>query len=114
MKNLISILTMGFLVITMITPALASGNESEGASGLSKTISRQLSFPEAFVRPDFSAEVKVDFRINADGSVEVLNVHTTDLQLKDHVLKQFKAMHVTDAKIDTKQVYRIPVKYRVI
>ena len=114
MNNLIRILTAGLLVITMITPALASGNEAEGNAGLSRTISKQLSLPSALVKPDFNAEVKVDFMINADGSVEVLRVHTTNLQLKDHVLKQFKTMHVGNTNIDTQQVYRIPVKYRVI
>jgi hypothetical protein len=99
------------LAFAVIAPAKADENEP---GHISKSIGSQLSLPASLIRPDFNTELKVDFRINADGSLEVIRVINAGPELKEHVIKQFGKLRLNDVNIDTARVYRLPVKYKVV
>jgi hypothetical protein len=110
--------TLGLILVLTVSTTMNSwavnGSTDTASTGLSKKISRQLSFPSELIRSEFSEQVMIDFRINNDGTVEIINVHTKSFDLKNHVIEQFKKLQIDDVNIDNEKVYQINVKYRVI
>jgi galactokinase/mevalonate kinase-like predicted kinase len=111
MKTLKTLLLLSLIAAGTDVSARSNGT---GSQGLSTAISKQLSQKQLCTMPASDTKVKVDFRINEQGNVDVIKVHTDDPSLKTEVNRQFRSLKLKDASADTGKVYSITVKYTVI
>lgn len=103
----------GALLLAGTVPAMADGEPADKTTaGISKQIEKQLSFPPGLSTPQSTEKVTVDFKVNNDGTVEVVDIATENMELKQHIKEQFAKL-VLDAE-NTDTIYRVKISYRLL
>ncbi|MCB0761491.1 MAG: hypothetical protein KDC12_08220 [Flavobacteriales bacterium] len=89
-------------------------DNKEGLDNIRKHIVQELSGMTLENHARFEEEIRICFKLNSSGTIEVHEVQCDNEQLKHEVANELKDMRIeTDAPL-TDQLYWITVKFKVV
>lgn len=106
MKKLI-LLTVALII--GITAAVAGNGK-----GINSVISKQLQIPKELKSDKLNEKVNIQFKIASTGEATVMNVETSNPELKNYILNQFKKMDFKTVAENKEVVYFIDINFKVL
>lgn len=106
MKNLTTLI----VAILISTMAAVAGN----GSSINSVISKQLKVPTELKSTKLNEKVNVQFKIAEDGKATVMNVETSNPELKNYIMKQFPKMNFDSVSEKQEAVYFVDINFKVI
>lgn len=114
MKTLFTLL---LLLSTSTLTFAANGDEKTATSQkemaiekMWKLLNRSIRVEENFRYVGFEARVEVEFKINDDGKIEVMEVYNASTELRLSIERQLQQLRVTDVFMLAGQTYIVPIK----
>jgi flagellar basal body-associated protein FliL len=105
MKKLIA---LAAVVITSITMASAGNGKS-----ISSAISKQLNIPATLKNNPLNGKVNVQFKLTSEGKATLVDVKTSDPELKNYIITQFPKIDFDKASAD-EGMYFIDINFKVL
>lgn len=109
MKKVIKTTALALLLSLGFLSASAAGTPKTG-NAVGARIKQNLSIPEELKNPGFSQEVKVSFKLNAQGGVEQVIANTGNTLLKSKIEKQFGQIAFPELQAG---VYSVVINFNV-
>jgi hypothetical protein len=80
-----------------------------------KMVKSKIQFP-AFLKTDGvkKAQLLVEFKVNEDGSLNVLNTNQTDERVKKYVMDQLENVQLSTPEIDEDEVYVLKLNFQLL
>ncbi len=116
MKKLI---TLAALTLAISTATFAAINNCQTTSQMAEknitaSIRSQIQFPEYLRGADGEHAATIVFKVNACGTIAVQEVQTDDEDLRQNILSQAPGFHVDAACIDSRDVYKVVVRFKTL
>lgn len=105
MKKLIAFVAIVFASITIAT----AGN----GKSISVAIGKQLNIPSTLKSSKLDEKVNVQFKLTSEGKATVVDVKTSNPELKNYIITQFPKIDF-DKTNATEGVYFIDINFKVI
>ena len=105
MKKLITFLAIVFASITIAT----AGN----GKSISSAISKQLNIPTTLKSNKLDEKVNVKFKLTSDGKATVVDVKTSNPELKNYIITQFPKIDFNNSSA-TEGMYFIDINFKVL
>ena len=105
MKKLITFVT---IVLTSITMASAGNGKN-----ISSAIGKQLNIPATLKNNRLDEKVNVQFKLTSEGKATVVDVKTTNPELKNYILTQFPKIDFNKANAE-EGMYFIDIDFKVL
>ena len=102
------LITLIALVIISITTASAGNGKS-----ISSTISKQLNVPATLKNNKLNEKVNVQFELTSEGKATVVNVKTSNPELKNYIIKQFPKIAFSKESAE-EGMYFIDINFKVL
>lgn len=99
------------LIIAIFVSYTASQAGTENT--IRSTIKKQISMPAQFKNQKLNEVACVQFKLE-NGKAIVLDVKTSNPELKDHIIKQFKAMSFVNVQEKQGMVYLVDINFKVL
>ena len=113
MRNII--ITLSFLAITATSFA---GNNREktftAEQKLDYAIQNQIAAPNFLTERPGMHSAEVHFTVNADGSITVKDISSSEQDLKENLQYQIKSFIVNTAGLDLKDTYKIVLRFNIL
>lgn len=106
MKNLTTLI----VAILISTMAAVAGN----GTSINSVIGKQLKVPNELKSSKLNEKVNVQFKIAEDGKAVVMNVETSNPELKNYILKQFPKLNFDSVSEKQGAVYFVDINFKVI
>lgn len=106
MKKLIILTTAVFISIT----ATFAGN----GKNINSVISKELKIPKELKNNQLNEKVNIQFKITANGIATVLNVETSNPDLKKYIMMQFPKIDFKTVAEKQEAIYFIDVNFKVL
>lgn len=104
-----------FLVVSLSFSALAGGEEDHSAEAAKRTIatqlSRKVSCPDFILQSMGTESLWLQFTLDTNGNVQILNSHSTNLRLEHAVVKNLSGAHITNDSSTYNQTYSIRLNF---
>jgi hypothetical protein len=92
---LINLLLLGGLSLTTCqTAKAADAPNANKVKAISHEIRQKVTFPDELVQENIKEQVKVEFKIKADKSIEVISIETSNEFLKAYVKRQIESLEL--------------------
>jgi hypothetical protein len=98
-----------FLALVSMTISYA-GN----GTGINKTISKQLKVPQQLKNKKLNENVNVQFKINNNGTIILLDVNTSNKELKKYVEAEFPKLDLKNESTKVETIYFIDLNFKVL
>lgn len=98
-----------FLALVSMTISYA-GN----GTGINKTISKQLKVPQQLKNNKLNENVNVQFKINNNGKIILLEVNTSNKELKKYVESEFPKLDLKNEVTKAETIYFIDLNFKVL
>jgi hypothetical protein len=96
--------------LLLIAGAITAGNIS-GNDGLVTQIQKEVSYPD-FLKG--KVDVRISFQVKEDGSVELIDINTGDLRLKEYVITSLGALHFKKGTYTSGTVYSMNLSFKIV
>lgn len=106
MKKLTLVIAMAIMSVNMTF--------AENGSLVRSAISQQLKIPSELKIQKFNELVNVQFKIDPNGKVSVLNVETSNVDLKNSIINQFNKINFKNINENKEIIYNISINFKVI
>ena len=106
MKKIITIIVVAFTSITIAS----AGN----GININSLISKQLKVPALLKGKKLNEKVNVQFKITDNGKATVLNVETTNPELKSYIISQFPKIDFNAVTEKPTGTYFIDINFKVL
>ncbi len=106
MQKITTLIVALFISIT----AAVAGN----GTSISSLIGKQLKVPTELKGTKLNEKVNVQFKISENGTATVLNVETTNPELKKYILSQFPKINFNEFSEKQEAVYFIDINFKII
>lgn len=107
MKRII-LLTAAAIVLNIASAVAGSGNT------IHSVITKKIKVPVQLKDQKLNEKVNVQFKIEQNGSASVLDVKTSNPELRNYVIKQFKDINFSDVTERQGVVYFIDINFKVL
>lgn len=108
---------LSLIVLGVVRQGFAAGKvaSSKANEEVAKVVKAKIQFP-SFLKADGieNAQVLVEFTVNENGSLNVLNTNQTDQRVKDYVMGQLENIQVQDADYEEGEVYVLKLNFRLL
>lgn len=103
-------------IITLIVFVLASitGIQAGNDKKINSVISKELKVPAGLKSTKLDEKVNVQFQILSNGKATVLNVETSNPELKNYILTQFPKIDFNGVEGKQEAVYFIDINFKVL
>jgi len=105
---------MKTVLILSITLLLNATNAFAGDGNLNKIIGRQLKVPTDLKNKKLDEKVNVQFKIDKQGTIILLNVDTPNKELKNYVEKEFPKLNLEKSIQEKETIYFIDLNFKVV
>ncbi|HEY0031201.1 MAG TPA: hypothetical protein VGC65_10615 [Bacteroidia bacterium] len=104
------------IAVLLIIAVLMSANTSYAGNDkkINAVISKQLQVPAALKNKELNEKVNVQFKITSNGKATVLNVETSNAELKNYICNQFPKMDFNTVAEKQDAVYFIDINFKVL
>jgi len=103
-------LTTLIVALFISTLSAVAGN----GTGISEAISKQLSIPKELKSNKLNEKVNVQFKIAEDGKATIMNVETSNPELKKYVMKQFPKIDFNSYSAKPEAIYFVDINFKVL
>ncbi len=107
MKSLLIALVLGFNAFT-------GNTDVEPVTTLHAQITNSISFPEFAKDQNISDKVNVQFRVDENYKINVVNVAAESAMLVDHVKNQLEGVKVNSAEVEVGKLYGVAVSFTIL
>jgi len=108
MKKIL-ILTIAIITALGLTTAFAGNGPS-----IHSLITKQIKIPAKLKDQKLNEKVNVQFKIGQDGTASVVDVKTTNTELKKDVIRQFKSINFSNVVDKQEVTYSVDLSFRVL
>jgi hypothetical protein len=105
------------LIATMLIASITMGyakDPNPTEVNLKKIINKEISYPKAAIEQNIEGEVTVEFKVTADGKIEVINCYTNQGVLYTHVMKSLENITITPDEQLTGKTFTIQFDFELI
>lgn len=102
------LITIAAVILISITSASAGNGKN-----MSEVIGKQLNVPEALKSSKLNEKVNVQFQLTSEGKATVVNVKTSNPELKNYIMTQFPKIDFNNAGTP-EGVYFIDINFKVL
>lgn len=102
-----------FLIIVVALVSITISYAGNG-TGINKTISKQLKVPQQLKNNKLNEKVNVQFKINNNGTIILLDVNTNNKELKKYVESEFPKLNLKNEVPKTETIYFIDLNFKVL
>ena len=106
MQKLTTLIVALFISIT--AAVAGSGNN------INSVISKQLKIPKELKNNKLNERVNVQFKIAENGTATLINVETSNPELKKYVMNQFPKMNFNSVTKKQEAVYFVDINFKVL
>jgi len=108
---------LALIVMGLVSQGFASEKTatSKANEEVAKVVKAKIQYP-SFLKADGvkNAQVLVEFTINENGTLNVLNTNETDKRVKDYVMEQLENIQVQDADTEEGEIYVLKLNFRLL
>ncbi len=110
--TLLALIVMGLVSQGFAGEKTASEKANEEVA---KVVKAKIQYP-SFLKADGvkNAQVLVEFTINEDGTLNILNTNQTDKRVKDYVMEQMENIQVQDTDTEEGEIYVLKLNFRLL
>ncbi len=110
--TLLALIVMGLVSQGFAGEKTASAKANEEVA---KVVKAKIQYP-SFLKADGvkNAQVLVEFTINEDGTLNILNTNQTDKRVKDYVMEQMENIQVQDTDTEEGEIYVLKLNFRLL
>ncbi|MBL7889175.1 MAG: hypothetical protein JNL24_06460 [Bacteroidia bacterium] len=102
-------------IITMIICIFSiTGAVAGNGTGINQVIGKQLKVPVELKSSKLNEKVNVQFKLNSNGTIVVLDVKTTNQELKNYVEKELPKINLSNAVENKETVYFVDLNFKVL
>ncbi len=113
--KLFSVLTI--LMIGLVSQGFAGEKtaSSKANEEVAKVVKAKIQYP-SFLKADGvkKAQVLVEFSINENGTLNVLNTNESDKRVKDYVMEQLGNIQIQDLEMEEGEVYVLKLNFQLL
>lgn len=107
-----------FALLTLLVIGVVSQGFSEGtkaSDAIAEVVKSKIQFPK-FLKNDgvTKAQVVVEFKVNEDGSLNIVNTNQSDERVKKYVVDQIGTINLTDADYNSDEVYVLKLNFQLL
>lgn len=113
--KLLTLLSLIILGVVSQGFAAEKSAASKANEEVAKVVKAKIQFP-SFLKTDGvkNAQVIVEFTVNEDGSLNVINTNQTDQRVKNYVMDQLENIQVQEADYEEGEVYVLKLKFQLL
>ena len=108
--------TLAVLIVAVSVTSFAATNcqttSQIAEKNITASIRSQIHFPEYLREMDGEHAATIIFKVNACGTIAVQEVQTDDDDLRQNILAQAPGFHVDAACIDSRDTYKVVVRFK--
>lgn len=110
--TLLSLIVLGVVSQGFAAEKVANSKANEEVA---KVVKAKIQFP-SFLKADGieNAQVLVEFTVNENGSLNVINTNQTDQRVKNYVMEQLENIQVQEADYEEGEVYVLKLNFRLL
>jgi hypothetical protein len=110
--TLIALIVMGTVNMAAASETVAKAN---AADVLAKIIKEKVDFPR-FLKADGvkTTSVMVEFTLNEEGKVDVINTNECDAKVRDYVIQQIEDINLSGVNHEADEVYMIKLNFKLL
>jgi|GEM_PF-2378252 len=101
-------------LITMLALVTMTISYAGNGTGINKTISKQLKVPQQLKNSKLNEKVNVQFKINNNGTIILLDVNTNNKELKKYVEAEFPKLNLGKEAPKAETIYFIDLNFKVL
>lgn len=113
--KLFTLLTL--IVLSVVSQGFAAEKvvASKANEEVAKVVKAKIQFP-SFLKTDGvkNAQVLVEFTVNEDGSLKIVNTNQTDQRVKEYVMDQLENIQIQEADYEEGEVYVLKLNFRLL
>lgn len=114
MKKVIIVAMFLMSSVLITTKANATTNNDNNTCLLENKLENNLKLPESLKKQTNSGVVKVDFKINANHQIEVLNISGNKKEVTAYVKQQLELLEEDICKLEKGIIYHINIKIKIV
>lgn len=107
-----------FALLTLFVIGVVSQGFSEGikaSDAVAEVVKSKIQFPK-FLKNDgvTKAQVVVEFKVNEDGSLNIVSTNQSDERVKKYVMEQIENINLSDADYSSEEVYVLKLNFQLL
>ncbi len=114
MKKVIIVAMFLMSSVLITTKANATTNNDNNTCLLESKLENNLKLPESLKKQSNSGVVKVDFKINANHQIEVLNISGNKKEVTTYVKQQLELLEEDICVLEKGIIYHINIKIKIV
>jgi len=103
-----------YIIILAIALGAASASFAAGNNDISKLISKNLKVPTQLKNQKLNEKVNVQFKINKEGTITLVDVSSKNEELKKYVEKNFSKIDWSNTDIKPEIIYSLNINFKVL
>ena len=114
--KLITLLTLIVLGVVNQGFAVEGTKVSRKASdAVAEVVKAKIQFPKFLKKEGVSkAQVLVAFKVNEDGTLNIVNTNHTDDRIKKYVMEQMENINIQDADYESDEIYELKLNFQLL
>lgn len=114
--KLITLLTL--IVLGVVNQGFAAEGSIvalKASDAVAEVVKAKIQFPK-FLKKDgvCKAQVLVEFKVNEDGTLNIVNTNQTDDRIKKYVMEQMENINVQNADYETDEIYVLKLNFQLL
>lgn len=105
------------LMIGLVSQSFAGGKaaSSKANEEVAKVVKAKIQYP-SFLKADGvkKAQVLVEFSINENGKLNILNTNESDKRMKEYVMEQLENIQLQDLEMEEGEVYVLKLNFQLL
>lgn len=107
-----------FALLTLFVIGVVSQGFSEGikaSDAVAEVVKSKIQFPK-FLKNDgvTKAQVVVEFKVNEDGSLNIVSTNQSDERVKKYVMEQIENINLSDSEYSSEEVYVLKLNFQLL
>jgi hypothetical protein len=114
--KLIALLTL--IVLGVVNQGFAAEDSkvaSKAIDAVAEVVKAKIQFPKFLKKDGVSkAQVLVEFKVNEDGTLNIVSTSQTDERMKKYVMEQMENINIQDADYESDEIYVLKLNFQLI
>jgi len=103
-----------FLILAVVFAGITTAVAGNGDKNITQVIKNNLSIPSNLKATKLNEKVNVQFKIDENGKAQVIEVNTSNQELKNHVILQIEKILFDNSSQKISGTYFVDINFKVL
>jgi hypothetical protein len=106
---------VALIVLGSINISIAGGTKASASTTLASFVQDHVDYPEFLIEDGVNkACMLIEFSIDADGDIQVLNTNQSDFRIRAYVLEQIQHVNLSSSEYVQGQTYMLKLNFKLL